>query len=389
MNATETLSVDVADSRTGPIFHHCRWDGLLVALALLHGIALLLVPSLWLIALGIWWNSNTVAHNFIHLPFFRARPINRLFSAYLSALLGVPQALWRQRHLAHHAGHEWRLQVTPQLALESVIVGAVWLSLLFFAPRFFVGTYLPGYLLGLGLCWLQGHYEHARGTTSHYGRVYNCLFFNDGYHVEHHAQPARHWRSLPRHDKIATGSRWPAALRWLESFPLHFLERLVVHSPRLQRFVLETHESAFRRILPILPRAPTIGIVGGAMFPRTALILQKLLPDAHLTIIDANARNIAQASRFLGENVRFENAWFDSAHGSDFDLLVIPLSFVGDRKILYRQPPAPTVLIHDWLWRTWPASTRISFALMKRLNLVTSATNPPIRGAHAHPDESA
>ena len=34
------------------------------------------------------------------------------------------------------------------------------------------------------------------------------------------------------------------------------------------------------------------------------------------------------------------------------DLVVIPLAFVGDREsVLYRAPPAPRVLVHDWIWR--------------------------------------
>jgi hypothetical protein len=56
---------------------------------------------------------------------------------------------------------------------------------------------MPGYLAGLGLCLLQGHFEHAGGTTSHYGWLYNRLFFNDGYHVEHHRRPGIHWTQLP------------------------------------------------------------------------------------------------------------------------------------------------------------------------------------------------
>ena len=54
---------------------------------------------------------------------------------------------------------------------------------------FFLTTYLPGYAGGLALCALHGHYEHAGGTTSHYGTLYNVLLFNDGFHVEHHAHP--------------------------------------------------------------------------------------------------------------------------------------------------------------------------------------------------------
>lgn len=370
MNAAEPFPGGSRGATVERIFGYSRWDALLVALALAHGFILLATPRLWVIAVGVWWSSNTVAHNFIHLPFFRQRHLNQLFSAYLSALLGIPQALWRQRHLAHHANIPWRLQMTWPLCLESLIVAVVWISIYLVSPRFFLAIYLPGYLLGLGLCWLQGHYEHASGTTSHYGSLYNYFFFNDGYHVEHHAHPGVHWRALPRKGRFARGSRWPAALRWLDAPVLNSLERLVLRSTRLQQFVLSKHERAFRQLLSALPGVRSVGIVGGAIFPRTALILQRLLPEAQLTIIDAGAENIRQAVRFLGKEVRFEHAWFDVARAGDFDLVVIPLSFIGNRELLYRHPPAGALLIHDWLWRIWPTSAHISVALMKRLNLV-------------------
>ena len=90
------------------ILRHSPWDALLIALAVLHGVLLLVVPSVPLVALGLWWNANTVSHNFIHLPFFRSRVGNRLFSAYLSLLLGLPQSLWKARHLAHHQDQPFR-----------------------------------------------------------------------------------------------------------------------------------------------------------------------------------------------------------------------------------------------------------------------------------------
>ncbi|MDQ3622804.1 MAG: fatty acid desaturase [Verrucomicrobiota bacterium] len=359
-----------ASSYSNNLLRHGRWDALPIALALGHGVVLVLAPYTWVIALGVWWNSNTIAHNFIHLPFFRARPANRVFSAYLSVVLGIPQALWRQRHLAHHANVTWRLRLTPQLCVEALMIAIFWSTLCLLAPRFFFTTYLPGCLLGLGLCWLHGYYEHARGTTSHYGRIYNALFFNDGYHIEHHANPAVHWRNLPRGKRMDPGSRWPAALRWLENLTLDSLERLVLRSPRLQRFVLRKHERAFRRLLPALPEVRTVGIVGGAIFPRTALILKQLLPEARLTVIDAAAENIRQADLFLPAGVQLEHALFDVTRRCEFDLIVIPLSFIGDRGALYRRPPAAAVLIHDWLWCTWPLGAPVSVALLKRLNLV-------------------
>src|SRR6185312_2981387 len=110
----------------------------------------------------------------------------------------------------------------------------------------------------------QGHFEHARGTTSHYGWLYNRLFFNDGYHVEHHRRPAASWRDLPslgRPDTVS--SRWPAVLRWLDGFSLDGLERAVGRAPVLQWFVIRVHERAFRRLLPEIGSARRITVVGG------------------------------------------------------------------------------------------------------------------------------
>src|SRR5215813_11121969 len=98
----------------------------MVSLALLHGAILAVAPSAPLIAVGVWWNSNTIAHNFIHRPFFRSRTTNGLFSAAQSILLGIPQALWRDRHLAHHAGMPWRLRLYPRLGFEIALVLGLW-----------------------------------------------------------------------------------------------------------------------------------------------------------------------------------------------------------------------------------------------------------------------
>src|SRR5580704_6084395 len=143
-------SVALHYQRTG-IWRFSRNDASLVALAALHATILAVWPVAPLVALGVWWNSNTIAHNFIHRPFFRSTRMNRLFSAALSVLLGIPQTLWRDRHMAHHAGIEWRLRVSRSLVVESALVLCLWSALALLEPHFFVWVYLPGYLAGLGL----------------------------------------------------------------------------------------------------------------------------------------------------------------------------------------------------------------------------------------------
>src|SRR5574342_641333 len=178
------------------------------------------------IAVGVWWTANTVSHIVIHRPLFRRRAANACVAALLTALLGFPQSLWRDRHLAHNRGARYRGQLTGEMSLQLTLVASLWLAMILAAPWFFAAVYLPGYAGGLLLCAMHGHYEHAGGTTSHYGRLYNALCFNDGYHVEHHRRPAAPWWTLPNYrERSARSSAWPAPLRWLEPpFGLAVLE---------------------------------------------------------------------------------------------------------------------------------------------------------------------
>lgn len=236
---------------TSGVFRRSRLDGWLVGAALAQGGLLLLAvralpvgqgagasagavlgAGLTLVALatGIWWGANTVSHNHLHSPLFRSAALNAAFSLYLSLLLGVPQRLWRSRHLWHHAGERPTVRRAPLLALgrlELAAVAVLWLVLFVVRRDFFLLIYAPAYLLAMGLCTLQGRYEHAGRPVSEqpgiscYGRLYNLLWFNDGYHLEHHTRPSEHWSRLPslRPQVHAPVSRLPPVLRWLERPP--------------------------------------------------------------------------------------------------------------------------------------------------------------------------
>src|SRR5712691_890791 len=128
----------------GLVSHHTPriglWNTLMIALAVAHAVLLFTIPTAPVIALGLWWNSNTISHNFIHRPFFRRRWANLLFSAYLSVLLGIPQSLWRDRHLAHHAGVKRRPRLSARLAFETALVVSLWVAIAAAAPVFFISV---------------------------------------------------------------------------------------------------------------------------------------------------------------------------------------------------------------------------------------------------------
>ncbi|MEM7397136.1 MAG: fatty acid desaturase [Verrucomicrobiota bacterium] len=203
------------------ILRNPRRDRALIGLSLVHAPLLLAFPTWWMIGLLFWWNANTVSHNFIHRRFFRPAWLNHVFSVYLTLLLGLPHRVWRDRHLAHHGERPWRCRASKQLVSETLLVSMLYAGILGLAGPAGFGLYMAGLAFGLLLSWLQGHYEHVHGTRSYYGAVYNLLFFNDGYHVEHHLFPGKAWNELkdlkPCTSKIKHASRWPAVLRWLET----------------------------------------------------------------------------------------------------------------------------------------------------------------------------
>src|SRR5262249_52353236 len=134
------------------VFRHSSWDALPVVLAAGHGALLLLAPAAPLVAIFLWWNSNTVSHLFIHRPFFRSRTANRQFACYLTLVLGIPQTAWREMHLAHHAGLPWRPRLSRHVLVEVALVLGLWTVMLMVNPSWFVTGYLVGYAGGLALC---------------------------------------------------------------------------------------------------------------------------------------------------------------------------------------------------------------------------------------------
>ena len=70
--------------------------------------------------------------------------------------------------------------------------------------RYVIFYFLPFLYLGHCFSYLNGYYRHyganpdkpiAWGVSS-YGKIYNWLFFYNGYHAEHHFRPKVHWTKM-------------------------------------------------------------------------------------------------------------------------------------------------------------------------------------------------
>ena len=249
------------------LFAHSRWDAVMVAVSLTEIVLTAYGTLRWgvtsLVAsvlIGLFCsvlnclNYMSIAHSFIHHPFFSSRALNKVYSVVISVSLQAPLTLYRAHHLEHHRHNNDRpdpltgrtkdgsstfrygrprgaeehvlsyaligpLRVdygylygrarkrgdaaltwteTAAIALFMLVLGLVnWRGLVcFYIPVLYVGQ---AFALVHNYCEHHGAIAGNRLTdsVSCYGRLYNLFWFNEGYHQEHHFRPTVHWTKLP------------------------------------------------------------------------------------------------------------------------------------------------------------------------------------------------
>lgn len=250
-------------------FPHLTWWGFLL-LAIVYTVS-------------ISWNINSVSHNFIHNPYFNHLLLNRLFSLVESLAIGFSQVFYHDVHMRHHMGNNDRLNAEgttidplsfyrhgknhePENVWSFTFLSyfrddametyhslkrqskglADWGA---FEVACFIGMVIVGFLLNwkfmlfiipfnyLGNCLssLNGYYEHFGGNpdkpiawgVSTYGWLYNFIWFNNGYHAEHHYRPKMHWTKVKQfHREIAEEQRAAGVCVIKNAHALGFLEPL-------------------------------------------------------------------------------------------------------------------------------------------------------------------
>lgn len=195
-------------------------------------------------------NFQCMAHNFIHNPFFRSQRLNATFGLINSLLLGGSQTLYRLHHLHHHKYNNdlpdpltgttndftstWRYGQPPtreenivsyallgyfrsdfgllireaqrrrlmhKVWWETAALAVALVALATMNLRGFLYFYLPVWFLGNAAAMAENYLEHHGATpgnrqtdsVSCYNPFYNFVWFNNGYHQEHHYRPQVHW----------------------------------------------------------------------------------------------------------------------------------------------------------------------------------------------------
>lgn len=198
-------------------------------------------------------NYQCVAHNFLHNAFFRSSTPNRVFSVLNTLLIGVPQSLYKVHHLHHHkynndacdlqtgttrdmtSTYRYARQqgqeegflsysllgffrsnfgfmlrgaqqrgLLPMVVIEFMALIMVLLGMAMLNPWALLGFYAPVWILGQIAAQAENYLEHhgalpgdrRTDSVSCYGALYNLIWFNNGYHQEHHFKPQVHWTRI-------------------------------------------------------------------------------------------------------------------------------------------------------------------------------------------------
>lgn len=197
-------------------------------------------------------NYQCVSHNFIHNNFFKSKLLNDVFSCLNSMAMGLPQTLYYHHHMNHHRFNNDRKNpetgetkdisslyrfskddevenilsysfigffridliglakkakspaAKSLLVKETISVLLFWGALITIDWKFFVLFYLPVWYLGQVAALMENYFEHygsepgnrKTDSVSCYNSVYNFLWFNNGYHQEHHFSPQTHWTKI-------------------------------------------------------------------------------------------------------------------------------------------------------------------------------------------------
>jgi fatty acid desaturase len=225
-------------------------------------------------------NFQCIAHNFIHNPFFRSGRLNAAFGVFNSLLLGNPQSLYRIHHMHHHKYNNdapdpatgttkdltstWRHSSWPgreepflpyallgyfrsdfgyllreakrrkllgQAVEETAALIAFVALFTSLNPWGLVGFYLPVWYFGNVAAQAENYLEHhgaipgncKTDSVSSYGRLYNLIWFNNGYHQEHHYRPRVHWTQVPELKVLLPPESERRVVRgahWLNFLPL-------------------------------------------------------------------------------------------------------------------------------------------------------------------------
>jgi hypothetical protein len=187
---------------------------------------------------------------------------------------------------------------------------------------------------------------------------------------------------------------------------LNILEYMTLNLPIIRNWVLVVHHNAFKRLLKG-KRFERILVVGGGIYPRTAIVLKRMCPYAQVTIQDMSRESLKVAEAYLKRtrnelNISFlhreyaptdastiystvYSTEYSTVYGTmynsnttyatttstvcPYDLVVYPLAL--QCSTLIKSPSSCLNVRHCWIWENTDTkrSTIVSYLLLKKLVL--------------------
>lgn len=219
-------------------------------------------------------NFQCVTHNFIHNSFFKDQKMNNYFLVINSMIIGLPMTLHTILHENHHEFNNDRQDIfghttsdlssiyrysenqhepesfwsytfksifrtdfkklfkiaserglSKQVYFELIAILVFWTILVSSHFYCFIFYFIPTWFLGQCSHYASNYVEHYRSSpgnrltdaVSCYSPWYNFVWFNNGYHQEHHFRPEIHWSEIKKlktemlpfnRRMIVKGSHW-------------------------------------------------------------------------------------------------------------------------------------------------------------------------------------
>lgn len=211
---------------------------------------------------------NTSLHHHMHVPIFVSSKLNRMYEIFASMVTGIPFSGWKFFHTVHHKYNNdfkvngqtkdplsfYRYGINDQrenfwsycikgllrdisgktikdpndncstkFNIKNIaVLKPEYYAFYCFIAAIFLFNFLYGfvyilvYVLSLILNNANSYGEHfgpveqsnfRANSVGSYGKLYNFLCFNSGYHQEHHVRPGAHWTELPKITKTLPSKR--------------------------------------------------------------------------------------------------------------------------------------------------------------------------------------
>jgi len=139
---------------------------------------------------------------------------------FLSFFREDPKAAWREIKKLNDREAIWAIVeiASTALCMTGMAVLSWWSYSWSLAgvTHNYIWFFLPFWYFGHCLSYLNGYFEHFGGNpdvpiawgVSSYSKLYNLVWFNNGFHAEHHFRPRAHWTRMKMlHDQIEQDQR--------------------------------------------------------------------------------------------------------------------------------------------------------------------------------------